>query len=93
MTAKDFDERLDRGVAFGDNIADYMNFQISCYEIMATNTGKAIAKPLLTFTRDFILQLEAEIRCTVGNLFVDTNAKITLTQLDELLDKTAISSL
>lgn len=35
---------------------------------MATETEKAIAKPLLAFSRDYILQLEAEVRCTVGDL-------------------------
>ena len=72
MTAKDFDERFDRGVAVGDTIVDYLNFQISCYDNMATETGKAIARPLLTFTRNFILQLEAEVSRMVGDQFEET---------------------
>ena len=66
MTAKDFDERFDKGVAVGDNIVDHLNFQISCYDNMATDTGRAIAMPLVTFTRNYILQLEAEIHCMGG---------------------------
>ncbi len=64
--AKFFDERFDRGADSGDNIVEFINFQISTYENMATETGKALARPLISFARNFILQLESEVNCTVG---------------------------
>jgi uncharacterized protein len=76
MTANDFDELFDKGLPLGDNVVDFMNFQISCYDNMATNTGKAIARPLVTFTQDYILQMEDEVNCAVAGVFVETSAKV-----------------
>jgi len=52
VTARHFEERFDKGVAVSDNIASCLDFQINCYDNMVTETGRAIARPLLTFTRD-----------------------------------------
>ena len=61
LTADDFTERFRVGVGVGAYILDQLNFQISCYENLHTQTAKQIAAPLVTYMRFFILQLEAEI--------------------------------
>ena len=63
MSADDFTERLQTGVGSGPYIIDQLNFQISCYENLHTQTAKQIAAPLVTYMRSFILHLEAEIVC------------------------------
>lgn len=61
MAARDFDDRFDKGVEVGGNIVDHLNFQISCFDNLATETGRRIAAPLTQFLRAFILELEAEV--------------------------------
>ena len=61
LTADDFTKRFRVGVGVGAYILDQLNFQISCYENLHTQTAKQIAAPLVTYMRFFILLLEAEI--------------------------------
>jgi hypothetical protein len=60
-TANDFDIRFSQGVGIGKYIIDQINFQISCYDNLSTDTAKELAKPLLKFMRNYIMQLESEI--------------------------------
>lgn len=69
MKAKDFDKRFDSGIGIGKFITDQINFQISCYDNLATKTAKKSAKPLIKYMIDFMEQLEAEI----GGGSLDTN--------------------
>lgn len=62
MGAKDFDKRFDCGVGVGKYIMDNLNFHISCYDNLATKTGKKIAKPMVKYIKDYILELEKEIK-------------------------------
>lgn len=61
MTAGDFDKRFDAGIGIGNFIVDQINFQISCYDNLSTNTARQFAKPLVEFMKDYIKQLDAEI--------------------------------
>jgi putative nucleotidyltransferase with HDIG domain len=60
-TADDFSERFRTGVGVGTSIIDQLNFQISCYENLHTQTARQIAAPLVTYLRSFVLQLEIEL--------------------------------
>ncbi|MBK9940580.1 MAG: HDIG domain-containing protein [Kouleothrix sp.] len=61
LTADAFSERFRAGIGVGSYILDQLNFQISCYENLHTQTAKQIAAPLVAYIRSFILQLEAEV--------------------------------
>jgi uncharacterized protein len=61
MTAKDFDQRFDSGRGTGDYIIDDLNFQISCSDNLSTETAKRLAKPMIEYTKNFLLELEKEI--------------------------------
>ena len=57
-----FTERLSKGLGVGKHIIDQINFQISYYRNLRTKTGRQLAEPLVQFMKDFVLQLEDEIR-------------------------------
>lgn len=61
LTADDFTERFRAGIGVGLHIIDQLNFQISCYENLHTQTAKRIATPLVAYLRSFVVQLEAEL--------------------------------
>jgi len=61
MGVKDFNKRIDSGIGTGDTIIDHMNFQISWYGNLATETARRYAKPLVAFLKEYILQLESEV--------------------------------
>ena len=61
MNAKDFNNRFDKGLGKGRYLTDQLNFQISCFDNLKTKSAKQIAKPLLKYTKDYILQLQKEI--------------------------------
>ena len=60
MGVKDFNERMDSGKGAGGYIVDHMNFQISWFGNIATETARKYAKPLVEFMKKYILQLENE---------------------------------
>jgi putative nucleotidyltransferase with HDIG domain len=60
-----FKKRFSKGLNSGGTIVDQINFQISAYQILRTKTAKKIAKPLVMFMKDFVLQLEREITMKV----------------------------
>jgi putative nucleotidyltransferase with HDIG domain len=68
MTVKDFDRRFDVGVGIGRYAVDDINFQISCYENLATATAKRLAAPLIEIGRSFLLELEREILASQNNI-------------------------
>lgn len=61
MSAVDFDKRLDGGKGIGNFIVDQINFQISCFDNLSTESARQFAKPLVEFMKDYIKQLAAEI--------------------------------
>lgn len=61
MKAVDFDKRFDSGIGIGNFIIDQINFQISCYDNLSTESAKQFAKPLVEFMKDYIKQLNLEI--------------------------------
>lgn len=64
MTADDFTERFKSGTGIGHYIMDQMNFQLSCYDNLSTETAKQLARPLVEFMRAYIIQLDSEISTT-----------------------------
>ncbi len=64
MTADDFTKRFKSGIGIGNYIVDQMNFQLSCYDNMSTETAKQLARPLVEFMRAYIIQLDLEIKAT-----------------------------
>lgn len=61
-SARDFDERFDEGLGTGDYVVDQINFQISCYDNLSSETARCLAKPLIEFMRDYVIQLEYEVK-------------------------------
>jgi len=61
MKAIDFDKRFDSGTGIGNYIVDQINFQISCYDNLSTESARRFAKPLVKFMKDYIKELDLEI--------------------------------
>jgi putative nucleotidyltransferase with HDIG domain len=61
MGVKDFNERMDSDKGAGEYIVDHLNFQISWYGNLATDTARRFAKPLVAFLKKYVLQLESEV--------------------------------
>ena len=68
MTTMDFDKRFDSGVGIGNFIIDQINFQISCYGNLSTESAKQFAKPLVEFMSDYIKKLDLEIHDGQDNI-------------------------
>lgn len=62
FTPIDFDKRFDNenGLGIWDTIVDQINFQISCYDDMHTESWKVMALPLVEQLKDFIKNIEQE---------------------------------
>jgi hypothetical protein len=45
----------------GDHIIDQVNFQISFYGELCTETAKQMGKPLVEFMKAYVIQLDSEI--------------------------------
>lgn len=61
MSNSDFDKRFDNGIGIGNYIIDQVNFQISCYDNLSSESAKQFAEPLVEFMKDYIKQLDTEI--------------------------------
>jgi uncharacterized protein len=61
MTMKGFERRFAEGGGIGNHIIDQVNFQISFYGELHTETAKKIGKPLVDFMRAYVVQLDSEI--------------------------------
>ena len=68
MTADAFTGRFRSGVGVGHYIMDQINFQLSCYDNLSTETARRLARPLVEFMRAYVIQLEREIRAADGKL-------------------------
>ena len=64
MTMGGFEERFAEGKGIGDYIIDQVNFQISFYGELHTETAKQIGKPLVEFMKAYVIQLDSEINAT-----------------------------
>ncbi len=53
--------RFKQGMGTGTTIMDHLNFQISCYENLQTDVARELGRPLIDYTRKFILQFEYEV--------------------------------
>jgi hypothetical protein len=56
-----FEARFSAGQGIGDYIVDQLNFQISFYGDLKTETARRLGKPLVEFMRSFMMQLDSEI--------------------------------
>lgn len=61
FTARDFDARFEAGLGVGPCAVDQINFQISCYHNLATESARFWAQPLVQYMQGFLLQLEKEV--------------------------------
>ena len=61
LSARGFDGRIDSEREVGYYVIDQINFQISYYENLRTETAKRLAEPLVEFMREYVLQMEREI--------------------------------
>ena len=56
-----FEARFAKGKGIGDHIIDQINFQISFYGELRTETARQVGKPLVEFMRTYVTQLDSEI--------------------------------
>lgn len=61
LSARDFDRRFVNGLGIGPTIMDQINFQMSCYDNLNTETARHIASPLIAFMRTFVEQFTTEV--------------------------------
>jgi putative nucleotidyltransferase with HDIG domain len=61
LSGRGFDGRFAKGRAIGDTIIDQINFQISLYDNLNTETARRLAKPLVEYMKEYVVQLEREI--------------------------------
>ena len=61
LSTKEFDKRFGEGSGIGKYIIDQINFQISYYDNLLTESGKRLAEPSGKFMQEFIIRLENEI--------------------------------
>ncbi len=61
MTMSQFEERFAEGKGIGDYIIDQVNFQISFYGELHTETAKRMGQPLVEFMKAYVNQLDSEI--------------------------------
>ena len=61
FSARDFDARFNNGTGIGTHIIDQINFQITCYENIATDTAREIAQPRVAFMQDYLEQFFSEV--------------------------------
>ncbi len=62
MPMTGFEARFAAGKGIGGHIIDQVNFQISFYGDLRTETAKQLGRPLVAFMKAYVLQLEIEIR-------------------------------
>lgn len=61
LSGIEFDERFAQGLGIGETIIDQINFQISYYDNLNTGTARRLAKPLVDFMKEYVVQLKHEI--------------------------------
>jgi len=61
LSSRGFDGRFSKGLGIGDTIIDQINLQASHHDNLRTETAKRLAKPLVEFMKEYVIQLEHEI--------------------------------
>ena len=61
MAIGEFEQRFAEGKGVGSYIIDQVNFQISCYDNLGTETARRVAEPLVEFMKAYVVQLESEV--------------------------------
>jgi uncharacterized protein len=61
MAMTGFESRFAKGKGIGGHIVDQVNFQISFYGELHTETARQIGKPLVDFMKAYVVQLDTEI--------------------------------
>lgn len=61
FSADGFTARFQAGVGVGSTVLDQINFQISCYENLNTETAKAWGRPLRDIMRQFVINFAQEV--------------------------------
>jgi uncharacterized protein len=61
MPMAGFEARFASGKGTGDHIIDQINFQISFYGELHTETARQVGKPLVEFMKAYVIQLDSEI--------------------------------
>jgi uncharacterized protein len=56
-----FEARFAAGAGIGATIVDQVNFQISFYDELATETARQLGEPLVALMRAYVMQLESEV--------------------------------
>jgi len=62
LSGRSYDKLFKKGLEAGNNIIDQINLQISYYDNLATETARQLAKPLVEFMKNYVTQLEHEIK-------------------------------
>lgn len=62
MGVGEFNKKFDAGKDESPYIIDGINFEISCYGNLATKTAKKLAKPRVKYMKNFILEIEKEMK-------------------------------
>ncbi len=62
FSARDFDLRFAAGTGVGPTLMDQINFQISCFDNLNTESARQLARPRVEFIRAFVEQLVREIQ-------------------------------
>jgi len=69
MTGRDIDILLDDKGEVGEYIIDQINLQTAYYDNLFTETARKLARPLIEFMRNYVIQLEHEINAgRYGNI-------------------------
>jgi HD superfamily phosphodiesterase len=61
MSADDFTARFQASVGIGPTIMDQINFGMSCYENLSTETAREWGRPLRDTMRQFVIQFAGEV--------------------------------
>jgi HD superfamily phosphodiesterase len=61
LSANDFTVRFQAGVGIGPTILDQINFGMSCYENLCTETAREWGRPLRDTMRQFVIQFANEV--------------------------------
>jgi HD superfamily phosphodiesterase len=61
LSARDFTQRFQEGKGVGSTVIDHINFHISCYDNLYTDTARTFALPMRDYMISFVRQLEDEV--------------------------------
>ena len=65
MPMAGFEARFAQGRAVGQTIIDQVNFQISLYGVLHTETARRIGKPLVEYMKAYVMQFESEVHAAL----------------------------